>query len=97
MKSIKDAADDPSTLVDRLRGVYPIYYPNSGPTYKSPPIQHEAAREIERLREVEDAAKEVVRVLKIASSVEDAIYARTIIVNALFRINKKPVNEPTNP
>ena len=51
MKSIKDAADDPSTLVDRLRGVYPIYYPNNGPTYKSPPIQHEAAREIERLRE----------------------------------------------
>ena len=39
--------DNPETLVDRLRGIYPV--PVLG-QYKTEPILHEAAREIERLR-----------------------------------------------
>lgn len=39
--------DDPGTLVDRLRGIYPVPVPGR---YRTAPIQHEAAREIERLR-----------------------------------------------
>jgi hypothetical protein len=40
--------DDPETIVDRLRGIYPVPVPGQ---YKTAPIQHEAAREVERLRE----------------------------------------------
>jgi hypothetical protein len=47
MKSIKDNTDDPSTLVDRLNGIYPAWVPG---VYKPPPLNLEAAREIERLR-----------------------------------------------
>ena len=39
--------DNPETLVDRLLGIYPV--PVLG-QYKTEPILHEAAREIERLR-----------------------------------------------
>ena len=42
--------DNPETLVDRLRGIYPV--PVLG-QYKTEPILHEAAREIERLRKDE--------------------------------------------
>ena len=40
--------DNPKTLVDRLRGIYPVPVPGQ---YKTEPILHVAAREIERLRE----------------------------------------------
>jgi hypothetical protein len=40
--------DNPETIVDRLRGIYPVPVPGQ---YKTAPVQHEAAREIERLRE----------------------------------------------
>jgi hypothetical protein len=59
MKSPKDNIDDPSTLVDRLNGIYPAWVPG---VYKPTPLNLEAAREIERLRaaaatpEVEPAA-----------------------------------------
>lgn len=39
--------DNPETIVDRLRGIYPVPVPGQ---YKTAPVQHEAAREIERLR-----------------------------------------------
>jgi hypothetical protein len=47
MKRPKDNIDDPSTLVDRLNGIYPAWV--SG-VYKPTPLNLEAAREIERLR-----------------------------------------------
>jgi hypothetical protein len=47
MKNPKDNVDDPSTLVDRLNGIYPAWVPG---VYKPTPLNLEAAREIERLR-----------------------------------------------
>lgn len=41
--------DNPETLVDRLNGIYPV--PGVPGQYKPSPINLEAAREIERLRE----------------------------------------------
>jgi hypothetical protein len=46
MKRMRDEVDNPETLVDRLRGIYP----NATPPYATSPLQQEAAREIERLR-----------------------------------------------
>ena len=48
MDTVEFKKDNPKTLVDRLRGIYPV--PVHG-QYKTEPILHEAAREIERLRE----------------------------------------------
>ena len=47
MKRMRDAVDEPETVVDRLRGTYPT----ATPPYATSPLQQEAAREIERLRE----------------------------------------------
>ena len=52
--------DNPETLVNRLRGIYPV--PGVPGQYKTAPIQHEAARRIEELeaelRELEADFKE---------------------------------------
>jgi hypothetical protein len=47
VKSPKDNIDDPSTIVDRLNGIYPAWVPG---VYKPTPLNTEAAREIVRLR-----------------------------------------------
>lgn len=39
--------DNPETIVDRLRGIYPV--PGVPGVYRSSPVQHEAARRIEYL------------------------------------------------
>ena len=56
MKRMRDEVDNPATVVDRLLGIYPT----ATPIYATTPLQQEAAREIERLRELMAAAAGVV-------------------------------------
>ena len=85
MNRLKDEVDEPETIVDRLRGIYVNKvgeYPSAEPPYKTSPIMHEAAREIERLREEVASMKGASEAL----AVELARAAGSLLI----KCNKKP-------